>query len=333
MKLRRKFLTSSLALAAAAIVVLVVVRWSSKPPGAVRLLPEGELLVYGNLKLFHLFDSKASNSLQLDRDYQSFIDQTDIRFERDLDEVAMSVRNPGAEAEASSIFKGRFDPNRLRNYLQKLATTNEKYADKMIFSISHDGRPVRVCILADDQVAVTNMESPEPIHSIIDKFRNAALAAQGPYLAERYYPYVPFRSTAWLVYRVPSQPGAAQLPEGLSFDFLQNTTGVVSLRLPFWYTGPLKLKAEVFADSEAAATDVAESAHNFLSLYRSIAQSMGTRGADRDVKRAFDSIQVEQKDNRAIFTATLPQAFLKKLASEAQPGNQSLPLPGNSPNK
>src|SRR5437899_1758976 len=152
MKVSRKLLIASLSLIVAALVVFVAVRWSSTPPNTVRLLPEGELLVYGNLKLLHLFDSKTSNSIHLDGEYQSFIDQTDIRFERDLDEVAMSMRNPGAEAESSSIFKGRFDPNRLRNYLQKLATTNEKYADKMIFSIFHDGRPVRVCILADDRV-------------------------------------------------------------------------------------------------------------------------------------------------------------------------------------
>ena len=108
------------------------------------------------------------------------------------------------------------------------------------------------------------------------------------------------------------------MPEGLSFDFLQNTTGVISLQLPFWFSRPLKLKAEVFANSEAEATDVAEAAHNFLSLYRSIGQTIGIRGADRDLNKAFDSIQVEQKDNRAIFTATIPQAFLKKIASGAQ---------------
>jgi hypothetical protein len=318
MKARRTLLIAGLSLIAAAVVIFAVVRRTSKPPHAVRLLPEGEFLVYANLKPLHFFDSKASNSLHPDPEYQSFIDQTGVRFERDLDEVAMSMRNPGAEAESASIFTGRFDLNKLRNYLQKLATTSEKYADKTIFSIAHEGRTVRVCILANDEVVVTNMKSPEPIHGMIDKFRNAALAAQGPYLVEHYYPSVPFNSPAWLVYRVPSQAGEAQLPQGLSFDFLQNTTGVLSLQFPLWFSGPLKLKAEVFANTEAEATDVAESAHNFLSLYRSVAQSVGTRGLDRDVKKAFDSIQVEQKDNRAIFTATIPQAFLKKIASEAQ---------------
>src|SRR5437764_8371138 len=318
MKSRRRLLIAVCSLFALALLIFAGSRWMSRPPAAMRLLPEGELLVYGNLKLVHLFDSKTSAAPSSDPDYQSFIDQTGIRFERDLDEVAMSMRNPGADAESSSIFIGRFDPNRLRNYLQKLAAASEKYADKTVFSIPHDGRTVRVCILADNQVAVTNMGSPEPIHSMIDKFRNAAPAAQGPYLAEHYYPYVPFHTAAWLVYRVPSQPGAAQLPEGLSFDFLQNTTGVISLQLPFWFSGPLKLKAEVFANSEAEATDLAEAAHNFLSLYRCIGQTMGIGGAYRDLNKVFDNIQVEQKENRTIFTTTIPQTFLKKIASGAQ---------------
>src|SRR5436309_266279 len=318
MKSRRRLLIAVCSLFALALLIFGGFRWLSRPPAAMRLLPEGELLLYGNLKLVHLFDAKTSRAPSSDPDYQSFIDQTGIRFERDLDEVAMSMRNPGADAESSSIFIGRFDPNRLRNYLQKLAAANEKYADKTVFSVPHDGRTVRVCILADNEVAVTNMASAEPLHRMIDKFRNAALAAQGPYLAEHYYSYVPFRSAAWLVYRVPSQAGMAQLPEGLSFDFLQNTTGVVSLQYPLWVGRPLKLKAEIFAESEANAADVAESAQNFLSLYRSVSQSVGTRGADRDIKKVFDSIQVNQKDNRAIVTASIPQAFLKKITSDAQ---------------
>lgn len=318
MKSRRRLLIAACSLLALTLVIFAGFRWISKPPQPMRLLPEGELLLYVNLKLVHLFDSKTSGGQVSDPDYQSFIDQTGIRFERDLDQVAMSMRNPGAEAESSSIFIGRFDPGRLRNYLQELAAANEKYADKTVFSVLHEGRTVRVCILADNEVAVTNMASSEPIHSLIDKFRNPALASQGPYLAEHYYHSVPFRSAAWLVYRVPSQAGVAQLPEGLSFDFLQNTTGVVSLQYPLWVGRPMTLKAEIFADSEANAVDVAESAQNFLSLYRSVAQSVGTRGVDRDIRKVFDSIQVDQKDNRAILTASIPQAFLKKITADAQ---------------
>ncbi|HEV2989016.1 MAG TPA: hypothetical protein VG759_11295 [Candidatus Angelobacter sp.] len=331
MTIRRKLAIAGSCFLAAAILTFGVVRWASKPPQAVRLLPEGELLVYVNLKPLHFFDSKTSNPVSPDPDYQAFIDQTNIQFERDLDQVAISMRNPGAEAETSSIFRGRFDLNKLQSYLQKLAISSEKYGEKTVFSILHEGRTVRVCILADDEVAVTNMASPEPMRSVIDKFRHPARAGQGPFLAQSYYPYVPFFSAAWLVYRTPSQPGTTQLPEGLSFDFLQNTTGVVSLRLPLWFSGECKLKAEVFTENEAAAAEVAESAHNYLSLYRSIAQSLGTKGSDRDISKAFDSIQVEQKENRAIFTTTISQASLKKLGSAAQIGIQEPSSSGKNP--
>jgi hypothetical protein len=328
---RRKLLIASFLLATTVVIAFVVLHRSSKPPDIVRLLPEGELLLYGNLYPLHFFDVKPVSPPQRDPEYQEFVTETGIEFERDLTEVAMSRRDPGngADTESSEVFVGHFDPARLGKYLQKLASATEKYADKTVFAIIHEGHTVRVCILSDSQVAVTNMASAEPIHGMVDKFRNSALAAQGPYLAAAYYRYVPFGSPAWMVYRLPSQPGAAQLPDGLSFDFLQNTTGVVSLR----YSGSLHLKAEVFTESEADAREVAESAHNFLSLYRSIAQSVGARGADKDVKKAFDSIQIEQKENRAIFTATVPPAFLKKIASEAQTATQGAdqPKPGKRP--
>jgi hypothetical protein len=323
---RRKLLTATFLLVSAAVIAYgalqayVALQRYFNPPDIVRLLPEGEFLFYANASLLHLFDAKQLNPSQLDPEYQDFVSQTGIQFERDLDEVAMSRRDPdnGADAESSEVFVGRFDQAKLTKYLQKLATSTEKYADKTVFAMSNEGHTVRVCILTDSQVAMTNMTSSGPIHSMVDKFRNSALAAQGPYLAETYYHHVPFGTLAWIVYRLPLQPGAVQLPGGLSFDFLQNTTGVISLR----YSGSLHLKAEVFAESAAEAKEVAESAHNYLSLYRSIAQWAGTRGADRDIKKAFDSIQIEQKENRAIFTATIPPAFLKKMTSEAQTGNQ-----------
>jgi hypothetical protein len=48
------------------------------------------------------------------------------------------------------------------------------------------------------------------------------------------------------------------------------------------------------------------------------------------VKEAFDSIQAEQKENVAVFTATIPQSILKKLWSEAQ-AEAIAPSPQPSP--
>src|SRR5258708_13388005 len=145
---RRLLIAGLLLLLAGAVAAFVVVRRSYKPPAAVRLLPEGEFLLYANLKVLHFFDSKTSNTVQLDPEYQSFVDQTGIRFERNLDEVAMSRRDAGngADAESSEIFVGRFDQTRLRKYLQSLAPTTEKYADQTVFSISHERHTLRACI-------------------------------------------------------------------------------------------------------------------------------------------------------------------------------------------
>jgi len=61
-----------------------------------------------------------------------------------------------------------------------------------------------------------------------------------------------------------------------------------------------------------------ESATTHLALVRSIGASLGARGEDKDLKSAFDSIQIGQKENVAVFTATIPQSLIKKLWSEAQ---------------
>jgi hypothetical protein len=80
----------------------------------------------------------------------------------------------------------------------------------------------------------------------------------------------------------------------------------------------LLFRADLFAQSEAQAKQIVDSATTHLALVRSIAQSMGAHGPDKDLKAAFDSIQVEQKENVAVFTATIPQSLIKKIWSEVQ---------------
>ena len=100
----------------------------------------------------------------------------------------------------------------------------------------------------------------------------------------------------------------------MGFDFLENTVTVASLR----YQGDLLVRADVIAGSENQAKQVVDSAGAFVSMYRTVSRSIGTKGADPDVKAAIDSITVQQKDNIAVFSATLPQRALKKIFSEAQ---------------
>jgi hypothetical protein len=322
----RKLLILAILLVAAAAIAFVVYHRTSQLPEAARLLPEGDLVFYANLKPVHLFDLRKSTEIQHEGEYKDFIDRTGIEFERDIDEVAMSRRDTpdGRDVESSEILIGHFDQNRLRDYLQLLSSAREPYRNYTIYSIAHEGHTVRVTLLDAEsfnslgrrysrpsgKVAITNMVSPEPMHGIIDRTFSSS---PGPSLLS-HYPDVPFGSLAWLISRLPNKPDNLQLPGGLALTLPADSVAVGSLR----YAGSLLLRADIFAQSEAQAKQIVDSANGHLALVRSIGQFVKTKGPDQDVKAAFDSIKVEQKENVAVFTATIPQSILKKVWSEAQ---------------
>lgn len=310
----RKLLILVLLLAAIGIGALLFYRRAEQPPEAVRLLPEGDLLFYLDLKPIHLWDLSKSKPVDLESSYRAFVEQTGIQFERDLDEVAMSRRDTadGRDVESAEVFSGRFDGARLRNYLQKISSPMETYRDHVIYSVANEGHTVRVCILDSTRVAVTNMDAAGPMHGMIDGLYQSS---RGPALLEAHYRDVPLTSLAWMIDRIPANSNAPQLPGGLTVSFLENTLVVASLR----YSGTVLFQADVFAASEADAKQVVDSAGGFLAMYRTVAQSVGAKGADADVKAALESIHVEQKKNVAVFTATFPERFLKKMLSDAQP--------------
>jgi hypothetical protein len=295
------------------------------PPRAMRILPDGDLLLYADIRPLHLVAWHESKPVQLEGDYQKFVDQTGIQFERDLDEVAMSRSDAadGRDVESSEVFVGRFDRPRLDGYLAKNASQTEAYHGRTIFTIPNQGHTVRVCVLDGSTIAVTNMISPEPMHGMIA----GRQSGQDPSLLAEYFQRVPLGSLAWMIDRIPGNSEAPQLPGGLTFGFLENTVAVVSLR----YTNALLLRADVLAPTEADARRVMNSAAAFLLMYRSVGQSLGAAGGDPDVKAALKSIQVEQKGNSAIFTATLSDRFLKKIVADTQLG-PSAPGPASSEN-
>jgi hypothetical protein len=311
MRRRRKLLISALLLVIVAVVALLLYRRSQQPPELARLLPEGDVLVYADLKPAHLWDVTKSRPVQVEGEYRDFIDQTGIQFERDLDEVAMSRRDTadGKDTESSEIFIGRFDQQRLRTYLERISTQRDSYHGRILYVIPHQGHTVRVCVLDGRRVAVTNMAASDPMHEIID---GTDKLPGGPSLLQSYYHQVPLASLAWVIVRTGPGSGGPQLPTGWSFDFLEDTVIVGSVR----YKGNLVLRGDVIASTETDAKRVVDSASGFLSMYRTVAESVGTHGTDADVKAAIDSIQVRQNKNVAVFTATLPQTFLEKLISE-----------------
>jgi hypothetical protein len=322
---RRKLLISVLLLAGLGLGAGYFWIRFQRSPETARLLPEGELIFYADLRPLHLWDFNKSRPVQLESDYREFVDRTGIQFERDLDEVAMSRRDTadGRDTESAEIFVGRFDASKLNSYLLKSSAQAENYRGQTVYVIPNEGHTVRVCLLDGSKVAVTNMASAEPIHAIIDRFQHGS---GEPSLMKEYYRHVPTASLAWVIYRMPSNANVPQLPGGLSFGFLEDTVTVGSLR----YNGDLLMRADVFAGSEAAAARIVESARTFFAVYRTAGRLLGARGNDPDVKAALDSIRVEQEGNAAVFTAAFSQKFVKKLVADAQTGT-SAPVPSPSP--
>jgi hypothetical protein len=326
MRKHRKILISVLLLAAIGAAAWYLLRRHQGPPEAVRLLPEGELLLYADLRPVHFLDLNQSHPVQVEGDYQQFMDQTGIQIERDLDEVAMSRRETanGGDVESAEIFVGRFDAAKLKDYLQRSSPQTDRYRDLTIYAIPNQGHTVRVCLLDGSRVAVTNMASVDAMQGIIDRMHGSPV---GPSLLADYYARVPLGSLAWVIDRIPANSDAAQLPEGLNFSFLANTVAVVSLR----YNGSVLFRGDIVTASETEARKVLDSANTFLVIYRSFSHSLDARGNDPDVKAALDSIQAEQKGNVATFTATFSQRFLKKIVSEAQLEGAGAASPSPSP--
>lgn len=322
MRQHRKLLILAVLTVAVCLAGWIYWKWQ-KPPRIVQILPDGDRLLYVDLRPLHLWDWNKSKPLQIEGDYQQFVDQTGIRFEHDLDQAAVAWLDGGdaSSPESAAVFVGRFDPVRLRKYLLSVSSASDSYHGRTVYSIPHEGHIVRVAILNDETIAVTTITAAEAMPGLIDHWDHPT---GEPALLAQYYRRVPAGSLAWLLDRFPAGPGAVQLPDGLSFSFLENTVAVVSAR----YNGSLLLRADVLAASETDAKQLLDSATGFLSLYRGISNAV-SRGSDRDVKAALDSIRVVQKGNAAIFTASLSQSFLKKMVQEAQP--QILPASTPSP--
>lgn len=308
----RKLLILALLLVTAAAGFLLYRRGAGAPESA-RLLPEGDRLVYVNLRPVRLFwDLSKSKPVELEGNYRDFVDQTGIQFERDLDEIAVSWQEMsttrGPDLESAAIFTGRFEAAKLKAYLQKISSQAETYRGLTIYSVPNGDHAVRVCILDSSRIATSTKNSNEAIHGIIDRMHGSA---EGPWLVRTYYRNVPGTSLAWMIDRIRSDsrmPEQAFIPR---VSFLDNTIAVGSLR----YNGSLLVRADIFAVSEADAKRVLDSTNTFLALSGFLGKSSGIRD-DVDVKAALNSIQVEQKANVVTITAECSARLLQKIQKE-----------------
>jgi hypothetical protein len=277
--------------------------------------------VYLNLRPLRLASAFAKlPPVQRDADYEEFVRSTGFDFERDLDAAGIAVhlapdaspasgaaQNPAPrETRYSEAFVGRLDPEALTKYFEKMARSKEAYSGATVFTIPVEARTVRLAVLSKNLAVVSNAEDASVIRGMIDRSRGQGLAS-GPELAREFYKEVPAGSLAWTIAKSRHN---LPLPNGLELAMPDGVTWVGSVR----YAGTLELKAQAIAANEADAKQIVESLNTLLALFHSIQSSVKTAGTDADVKRAFDSVQVSQENNRVVVTASVPAGFLEKMA-------------------
>lgn len=313
-----------------------------RAPEAVRLLPEGDAVIYFNVSTLRTLGAFSGAKVVRDPDYEQFVAETGIEFERDLDEAAFTVHagkpspQPGgslqsqalpADTRFSEVFIGKFDMQRTLAYFRKMSNGSEHYRDVDIYNIPHDGRVVKVAILGLNRIAVSNTESREPIHRIIDRYRSAAMHAGGPSLVSSYREHVPFGSVIWAIARVgdgntPGIPAPGMLAE------LAGTTVVASVRPAI---GAYLRVEDICSDGDQAQR-IVDNGNSMLNLFREMQKSSSPSGTDDDVKQLFDGLELKREDKSAVLSTTIPQGFLKKITSEPpQIGPEPTPTPSPTP--
>lgn len=345
MRIRRTLpIVLAVVIVGAAVTLTVELR-KNAPPEAARLLPGADAFLYANFNWVRKLSSKPLSPVFHDPEYERFIQETGIEFERDVEAVAFAVHypqnwpgggtgGPAPEPRFSEVFVGNFHGERLAAYLRRTAQSVENYNSVDIFSIPLEGRVFRVAILSADSVAASNHDDPAVIRGIVDRSRRLASPFGGPALLRKNYKRVQLASPVWMVAHV--EPASPMF--GGWKDFLPHPADLVisasynPLHLPL-HPGALHLRAEALTASSEDARSLADKATVFLSMFHSAETSVGSPGTDADVKALFDSLQVRQEDTRAVLTATLPTGVFKKLMetpqmqapSPAQPANPAHP--------
>jgi hypothetical protein len=291
------------------------------PPEAARLLPESDGIVYFNLRPLRAATHFDQHPVEHSPEYQHFIDATGIQFEHDLDEAAFALhrmanpKGPNGELAFSEVFVGHFDGRRLADYLASIAASQETYAGHTVYDVSSEGRTVRVVLLGYDIVAVSNTPSSEQIHSMIDRYRTAALPFSGSSLLSKYYSKLPLLSVAWGIGQIgqPLANGGARVL-GLKLPLPPDSTFLASLT----WIGKIHLRVTQIAPTDAAAADTTESLETILVLVKSMANTPGAGTYDTDARALINSIVVERHRNEAVLTATLPTALLQRAMNHPQ---------------
>lgn len=326
---RRTRITIAVVVVILLLLAVAVYLRKKAPPEAARLLPESDGIVYLNLRPLRTFTHFDQHPVTHDQDYQSFINATGIQFERDLDEVAFALHRmpdaagPNGPVAFSEVFVGHFDGRRLMHYLEGLSSVQENYVGHTIYNIPSEGRTVRVTLLGYDMVAVSNTPTSEQIHSMLDRYRSAALPFSGSSLLTDHYAEVPLLSLAWGVGQIglPFGDSGNVSIFGLRLPISFDSTFIASIR----WTGSLRLRIEEIAPTEEAATSSAESVKMLLNFVKN-AENVTPGVTGSELKPLLNSIQIEHHKDRAVLHATVSPQLLERLVNP--PGKlQEQPFP------
>ena len=339
----RALLVFALMFVAAMIIAVIQVRRAG-PPEATRLLPESDGVIYANLRMLRFTTALGeTTSLAKAPEYEEFVRATGLQLS-DLNEAASAVHLPPPPAPAppaprgrratpppaappyarySHIFIGKFDSERLESYLRKLAKATEKVEAVEVFHIPLEDRTVRAAILGVDTVAVSNALTDGPMREMISHYSAAAKPFAGPAIVREFYDEVPFASMAWAVVRIPAEKTAATaLPTPLP----ELPAGTVVIGSARYALGVVQVRAEAITADAGVAQRLAETANAFVAVFKTMAQppaaGEGASG-DADVRALIESVQVDQKENRAVLTATVTQGFIRKALAEPPPPAQT----------
>jgi hypothetical protein len=317
---RRTRITISIVVVVLLLLAGAVILREKAPPEVARLLPESDGIVYLNLRPLRAATHFDKHPVQHDPEYQHFIDVTGIDPERDLDRAAFALERmpdphgPNGPVAFSEVFEGHFNGRKLAAYLQSVATGTEEYASRTIYEIPSDSRTVRVALLGYDMVAVSNTPTAEQLHSIIDRYRTAALSFAGSSLLSEHYSDVPLLSPAWGVGKIglPLTDASGGITfMGISLPFSPDTTFVASLS----WAGKTKLRVEEFAPTPDDASRSAEAIGNLLYFARGLESAAPPDATHADVVAMLNSAQITHRKDHAFFTATIPTSLLEKLVN------------------
>jgi hypothetical protein len=305
------------------------------------LLPESDGILYLNLRPLRAATHFERTQVPHSAAYQKFIDATGIVFERDLNEVAFALERmpnpngPNGPVAYSEVFEGHFDGGRLKTYLAGIAEAKESYAGHTIYDIRNDGRTDRVALLGYDMVAVSDTPTPEQIHSIVDRYRTAALSFTGSSLLAAHYHDVPLLSVAWGIGKIGLPFSGSEQQQisvgGVGLPISPDATLIASVR----WTGALRLRVEEIAGSVANATATTQSLQSLLELLHAAEGTPPGQQMDPNLKAILDSAKVRQKKDHVVLTASIPDALLRAALTPVTtaPAPTTTPAPAKAPTK